>query len=607
MSQNNTNLTTNTIDGLPGPVIDEDALIDAVNEWITGCQYSFVLLIFASLLFFVAYTKFCHYFLSHFCVIRQNYNALDDVKQRKIIVYLSSIIVRCPAAFIFIYMGFKYWTLENGFYINDCIGIKFIQILSVEYSTLMIFELIKLPELSWDMWVHHMIVITLACTLMDPSILNLPFRTDPYYVESTIALIIGGSIMFIYQVLWVYFHLLQFDKPTIATLRRLNTVTLKDIQLMHQTSLDDMMEKHQSDSKYLTTTTTTTNTTQEPSIANNHNDNNNDNNGNNNENDKNDIVVDGTLGKQTSAERFKIVDSVFYELEDGNVTDEKLKLNRDSTKMKKNILKFRLYFLVFVIIFWFGMIPFGLWIKRALIDNNYQKEETKWFLITMLSLNLCIEIYVFRLLYIIYRTQLKKYRKYKLTLDTIKKRDKTIRELGSRRSTRSGSVSLNNTNGVANSSGLPSNQTELMPAAYSDNPESLVTEQMEIRGVLVHIPSKIQQRMSATKRKQAAAQKRASGRSRAAQRLPSMDPDVSPQVQPSPPAPDPSHVNFMHNDEKDRMSDTQNNYQYSKKNEKEKDSDYETENNTMSLSIANEKNTKSNELIGRNGSMESQI
>ena len=239
------------------PVIDEDALIDVVNEWITGCQFSFVLLIFSSLLFFVIYTKLCHYVLSRFCIVRQNYNSLDDVKQRKIIVYLCSIIIRGPAAFFLIYMSFKYWTLKDGFYINDCFGIQLIQVLSVEYSTLMIFELIKLPELSWDMWIHHMIIITLACTLMDPSILDLPFRTDPYYVEITIALVIGGSIMFIYQLFWVYFHLLQFDKPTISLLRKLDTVTLKEIEIMHQTSIDNMLFKYQTDSKFLHNKTST--------------------------------------------------------------------------------------------------------------------------------------------------------------------------------------------------------------------------------------------------------------------------------------------------------------------------------------------------------------
>ena len=178
-----------------------DAVTDAINAWIESCQLSFVILFVGWFLFLICYNKTVNFVLCGLKCI--NYKDLDGIKQRKVLIYLSSILVRGSSLVILTIMLFDFWTFKDGFSIDECYGIKLLQILSVEFTSLMIFELIKLPELSWDMWMHHMIIIILACTLMDNKTIKTPFRTDPYYVESTIFLITGGCLMFIYQLFWV--------------------------------------------------------------------------------------------------------------------------------------------------------------------------------------------------------------------------------------------------------------------------------------------------------------------------------------------------------------------------------------------------------------------
>lgn len=515
----------NSTQSIVYPVLDEDALIDRINEWITDCQFSFIVLNFSALLFFIVYTKLCNYFLSHCYISRQNYNALDDIKKRKIIIYLSSIIIRVPATICVIYLTFTYWTLDDGLIITDCLGIQLVQLLAVFYSTLMIFELIKLPELSWDMWVHHMMLIIVACTLMDQSILDLPFRTDPYYVEITACIITGGSVMFVYQILWVYFHLLKFDKPTIDALRKLNVNQLKEIQMSRQASIENLILNHQSESKFLMQISGSYNTydstnlaSQDPdcdtrahatTVATNSGTNTNTN--TNHHSAQNSIIIDGILDQNISANgtkknitpklkakrfktkfrskknidiengekevnkaTFKTVDSVFSTLNDTNISRETLLLNRDSTKMKKNILKFRLYFLLFVISCFFGFIPFSLCIKRTM-DNSYQKNATKWFLITMLSINICVEIYVFNLLNKIYKSQVQRYRKYKLALSTMMKRDKSLVLMTSLSTPSNDVIDLDDDNIGSKGHTLPIDGTRFV-GQFSDNPDNLVVE-----------------------------------------------------------------------------------------------------------------------------------
>ena len=79
--------------------------------------------------------------------------------------------------------------------------------------------------------------------MTDQSILYLPFRIDPYYVEITSLFVMGGSLMFIHQFFWVYFHLVNIHKSTLAALKKIDTDQLisieKIVQNDHQSQDDE--------------------------------------------------------------------------------------------------------------------------------------------------------------------------------------------------------------------------------------------------------------------------------------------------------------------------------------------------------------------------------
>ena len=174
---------------------------DFVELWIESCQFSYVPGILASFMFLILFCQFCHILLTR---TDAEYAKSDRIKQYKVLVYLANIVYRIVALLGCLYLWFEFWDIENGVFVDKCFGIKTVQIMSIEYSTLMIFELIRLPELTWDMWVHHLALTLVAMTLMDDSILNTQYRTDPYYVETTLVVITGASL------LWVCLKLILF-------------------------------------------------------------------------------------------------------------------------------------------------------------------------------------------------------------------------------------------------------------------------------------------------------------------------------------------------------------------------------------------------------------
>ena len=351
--------------------MSSQAQIDGINEWITRCQHSFVLLSFSTQIFLVLFAKICHLAFSRkWNPFYDSYKSLDEIKQRKVLIYIASILFRCPAAILSLYLTFEYWTLKDGFVVDDCRWVQIIQLISVSYSMLMSFELIKLPEMNWYMWIHHLIVMVIACSIMDQSIFNLSFRTDPYYVEITISLVIGGSLMPTHQIFWVYFHLVELHGPTLAAIKHIDTDRL--IQNMENGCGDDNRS-----------TTISTHVQQQ---------------------------------QQTSSDCD--VDSPSIEYQIKQLSLENLHINCKSLQVKVKILKLRQIVTMSLILSFFGVIPFGLYFTR-LSNNSYQKQETKWFILAIISLNIMVEIYVVSVLRAIRQGQLNKCHKHDLVLKSL--------------------------------------------------------------------------------------------------------------------------------------------------------------------------------------------
>ena len=251
---------------------------------------------------------------------------------------------------------------------DDCTGIQIVQLIAVSYSMLMVFELIKLPEMDWYIWIHHLIIIVIACSMTDQSILYLSFRTDPYYVEITSLLVMGGSLMFMHQTFWVYFHLVEINKPTLAALKKIDTDQLISIE-------KSMQNDHESRDDETSSST----------------------------------VVRIQQQRTSDCDIDLIKDQI------KQLSMQKLQTNCKSIKVKLKILKLRQFVMVMLVLSFFGIIPFGLYFHRV-SNQRYQKQETKWLLLAIISVNLLVEMYVFTVLHTIRKAQWNKYRKHELVL-----------------------------------------------------------------------------------------------------------------------------------------------------------------------------------------------
>ena len=378
------------------------------DEWIENCQYSFLLVsIFASLSFVVLGNISSNLLLR----FSTNYRTLPDLTQRKILVFVLNIIVRAPLAIATIVLLIQFWSFKNGLDINTCAGIRLYQVFSVEFSTLMIYELMKMPEFGWDMWVHHALVMLVVVSITDtiPYASKDSFRNDPYFLEIISWITLGGALVFIGFIPWVYNLLLTFDNNTIASLKRMKTDVLHQIKFSQQTSIQLLIDMDNFDNIQ---SMVNINVGRHKKVA-------------NINNKENDIDMDAYVedngdrhGKNINNEAVK---EIFDEMDESNITLENLQLNYQSALLKHKIIRFRMITMTLTYCIFFVGIPVPLFFIR-MMNNDYKTIETIVILIVLLTIDVTIETYFVYVLIVMYRKQSKKCTKYRLAIDAYNKK-----------------------------------------------------------------------------------------------------------------------------------------------------------------------------------------
>ena len=408
------------------------------DEWISSCQYSFLLL---CIIHFFTLIFIAQIFVKLLSKYNSNFPLLSELKKRKVIIFALNVIFRLSVFVMILIISFQYWSFKKGVEIDTCYGVKLLQIVCVQLTTLMLYELVRMPEFGWDMWVHHSITIFVSLTLGDkiPYTNKKAFRNDPYYMEILLSVGLGAALVFATQIGWVYLHLLSFDKDTVISLNRMKTDYLKEIELTQQTSLatlfDNVMFSNSASSNSNSKSNSMSNMNDHEEIAVNTVD-------KINKVDTFDTIdIDShnnaTIATETIATkelkdfakkkdvdkngRSVAVNVIFNEMDISEMTLDNLILNYKSTKIKHKIITFRLIILVFIYCVLFVGIPIPLFIIR-MINDNFYAIETKVFLGVLLSCNTIVETYLVNVIIQLYRKETKKCKKYRLAIDSYKKK-----------------------------------------------------------------------------------------------------------------------------------------------------------------------------------------
>ena len=231
-----------------------------------------------------------------------------------------------------------------------------------------------------------------------------------------------------HQIAWIYFHLIKFHSSESVTLKKLKTVdmelyaTIAHTSMREEKSFDVELAKSISKkSKDVTSGLYGTNVAP---------------------NDASDVDSDVPQESATFVANSSSV-AVFHSRakvaeKQGRAEAQRIKAafdqfeamnleqNHHATKIKMMILKFRLV--------WTGAILSIIWIAWLfflyfLHFNKFGKVGTKLFIGSMCCIHLCVEFYVWRLLYTIYRGQSKKLMKYSHCLTILKAFKENVQSL----------------------------------------------------------------------------------------------------------------------------------------------------------------------------------
>ena len=147
------------------------------------------------------------------------YSSFTRLKQLKMVNYMSSLLIRVIMSILSLELIITEWSPGKGLHFHKCVGTGYFLVIIFTQNCL--FELIRIPEFSWDYWMHHLCVLFVTTLILDAGWFDhseigdlndidesdmFNVAIDPYYLEIMIIVYVGTGLMCLHQPIMLRYH-----------------------------------------------------------------------------------------------------------------------------------------------------------------------------------------------------------------------------------------------------------------------------------------------------------------------------------------------------------------------------------------------------------------